>query len=266
MAREPRDESTPPALGGSRQHEFGRDRGAASRRGQPDTWGGTGWTLLQHAALEAENARAIKALIEAGAELDARTERTLHDVGGDTPLHIAVLEQAVPAAVEALLAAGADPDAREGNGYGPLHLLRLHEAAADVAEMLLAAGADVDARSASGVTALHSAVRTGTRAGRRDRSAGNLALVRVLLAAGADPNAQDCRGFTPLHEAVSERANPCVVKALLEAGADPNARNNEGKTPPELARRKDKGVIRLLRRAEAREAPPAPRQDQPARQ
>ena len=52
----------------------------------------------------------------------------------------------------------------------------------------------------------------------------------------------------------------------LEAGADPNARNNEGKTPVELARRKGKGVIRLLRRAEAREAPPAPGQDQPHRQ
>ena len=70
----------------------------------PNVRDSNNWMPLHQAAFDAENADVIRALIAAGAEVDARTRGNIHSRGDMTPLHLAVSSGADPAAIEALLA------------------------------------------------------------------------------------------------------------------------------------------------------------------
>jgi len=82
----------------------------------------TGWSLL-HIAVEHKRESSIRRLVELGANLNIK------DMGGVSPLHLAVdieadaLDQVgvEPSSriVELLLQLGADPDSRDGNGKTP---------------------------------------------------------------------------------------------------------------------------------------------------
>ena len=195
----------------------------------PDARGRRGATPLHEAAYN-DNLAVVEALLAAGADPDARGRR------GATPLHEAAYNDN-PAIVKALLTAGADPNGDTHSSRSritPLHYAAAQNANPAVAEALIAGGADLEARTEYR-TPLHEAARNN-----------NLAVVEALLEAGADPNSlkSSARGGmtdviggtggdrpTPLHEAAGWRNNPAVVEALLEAGADPNARNRRGLTP-----------------------------------
>ncbi|MBD0866017.1 MAG: ankyrin repeat domain-containing protein [Rhodobacteraceae bacterium] len=114
-----------------------------------------GWTPLHHAAF-ASTLEAVQVLIQAGANVEARTN------DGETPLHKAAWFGR-PNIAAALLDAGADPDARDEKGYTPLHfaatLMELHfpgmtrdevmgwmPGKAGTARLLLNAGANPKAR------------------------------------------------------------------------------------------------------------------------
>ena len=187
-----------------------------------------GWTPL-HVAVAEGQAEIVRLLVEAGADLTARTEFNR------TPLHVAL--QFRPELVSLLRELGAQVDAPSAAYLGDVDELTRHlddgtepgdrtsgvdllswaafGGAAPAAELLLARGADAD------TGALHFAA-----------GGAQLALVRLLLAAGADVNRRDpATGRTPLHAAVAAGPAgdaPEIVRVLLAAGADVNATTTDG--------------------------------------
>ena len=161
--------------------------------------GQSGWTPL-HLAVAEGQPDVVRVLVQAGADLTARTEFNR------TPLHIAL--QLRPELVPLLRELGAEVDAPSAAYLGDVDQLTRHldegtlpgdrtsgadllswaayGGAAATAELLLDRGADAD------TGALHFAA-----------GGGRLALVRLLLEAGADVNRRDpATGRTPLHAAV----------------------------------------------------------------
>lgn len=149
----------------------------------------------------ARSGEVVQALLDAGADANARVE--------DTPvLHLAMNADVV----KALVGGGARVDATAGtDGQQALHAMA-RWSRTDALEALLAAGAAVDARDRNGCTAMHFA-----------RSHKTLA---ALIAAGGDVNARDGHGRTPLHLHHSREA----VEVLLAAGADARALDRDGRT------------------------------------
>ena len=192
-------------------------------------------SLLHFASAHARDPEVITALVEAGANVNAR------DVWGFTPLHSAA-ENAMPSAVQALVQAGAAVNAPlrafgrrldSRGGRTPLHIAASNPNP-EVAAALIEAGADVGARAGIWTgTPLHIAARNP-----------NPAVAALLLDAGANVNAREFArtsspygltvssvdvttrrlgGITPLHGAAWLNPNPEVLALLLEAGADPGA-------------------------------------------
>lgn len=161
-----------------------------------------GKTPLHYAAGATQNPAVVKALLKAGAKVNAR------DKSGDTPLHQAAINKNAEV-VKVLLEAGADVHAKSVAELTPLHRAARNKNSA-VAQFLLQAGAKVNARTDTGRTPLHSAAETNTAE-----------VVKVLLAAGAEVNALVGGDLAPLHSAALLNPNPEVVIVLLEAGADP---------------------------------------------
>ncbi len=195
-----------------------------------------GWTP-QHLAVAEGQEEIVRLLVEAGADLTARTEHHR------TPLHVAL--QFSPALVPLLLDLGARLDAPSaaylddvdeltrhldggtdpsdaGSGLDLLSWAALGGAAA-TARLLLARGADANAG------ALHAAA-----------SGGRLDLVRLLLDAGADVDRHDPHtGRAPLHAAVAAGPGgeaPDVVRVLLSAGADVDATTSDGASALDISR------------------------------
>ena len=181
-----------------------------------------------HRAAEHGTPAMVRALLQAGAEVDARAKGYHIHYGWDwTPLHMAALYNEDPEVAAALLEAGADLHARGYEGETPLYLAADNDNPA-VATRLLQAGADVQARGSTGWTVLHAAVGNS-----------NPAVVAVLLDAGAElearaefPDSHWAYGNrTPLLEAAGVSRNPAIVTALIEAGADVRARVTSASLP-----------------------------------
>ena len=139
---------------------------------------GWGWTPLHLAARSNPDPEVARALLEAGADLAARSNESYR--AGDSPLHYAG-ENANPDVAALLLDAGADVNALSAAHRTPLHEAAAYASSPRVIELLVAAGADVNARDRSGYTPLHSAAWYNHRP----------AIAAALIAAGADVNAQD---------------------------------------------------------------------------
>ena len=110
---------------------------------------GEGYTVLMCAAFWNTNPDVIKALIAAGADVNAtRTEN------GYTALMYAALFNSNPDVIKALIAAGADVNARTEDGLTALMYAANNNPNPDVIKALIAAGADVNARDSDGDRAI----------------------------------------------------------------------------------------------------------------
>jgi ankyrin repeat protein len=197
--------------------------------------GQSGWTPL-HLAVADGQSDVVRVLVDAGADLTARTEFNR------TPLHVALQQQ--PDLVGLLRDLGAQVDAPSAAYLGDVAQLTRHlddgssptdrtsgvdllswaafGGAAGAAQLLLERGADPD------TGALHFAA-----------GGAQLDLVRLLLDAGADANRRDpATGRTPLHAAVGAAPAddaPEIVRVLLAAGADVNATTHDGATALDMS-------------------------------
>jgi ankyrin repeat protein len=158
-------------------------------------------------------------LIEAGADIRARTRSWRHDidaaflaaVAGKKPMFELLLDSGADA-TEALTPAA---------WYG----------AFDLADAALARGANPDRAVADGQPLLNNLIRWG-----------QFKPAFWLIEHGASPNIPDKRGWTAVHQAVS-RGNVKCFRALINAGGDLSLHDQEGRTPVQLAREMDRSTL-----------------------
>ena len=188
-----------------------------------------------HFAARFNNADVVKALIDAKADVEARSE------DDQSPLHLAAIYNNRPSVAAALLNAGTDVNDQNKWGRTPLSFAAGNENPA-VVKRLLQADADVNAGSKSGSTPLFFAAWNE-----------NPAVVRLLLKAGADVNARNNDRKTALHYAASLLGEPEAAELLLQAGADVNARDRNGQMPLDSATKNNANpeVAQVLRSAGA---------------
>jgi ankyrin repeat protein len=195
----------------------------------------TGWTALMAAALYG-SADAVQLLAEAGSDLEARDENHDHKT---VLLWAAMSDQEATKKLRCLLQRGADPKAISETGWNSVMIAANcgHVAAL---EFLIKAGIDLNHRAKDGKTALMAA-----------RYVNGSTIVEVLVRAGADVNARDENGMTPLMHAAGGIKAGGTIQALLRAGADPLLKDMQGRTAADIARTPEKGGATRYGQAEA---------------
>ena len=176
-------------------------------------------------AAEKNDADALRALIEQGAEINGQ------QIDGTTALHWVVYHDDEQL-TEVLIQAGADVKAVNRYGVPPLSLA-CKNGNRKIVQMLLDAGAEANTTLPGGETALMTASRTG-----------QVGPVKALLSGGAEVNAREHQGQTALMWAAAE-GNLKVVEALLQADADYRTPLSSGFTPLFFAVREGHTAVAL---------------------
>jgi ankyrin repeat protein len=154
---------------------------------------------LVHMAAKADNAQAIRLLLDLGADIAAEDYRR------NTPLHLACDAAAVRAS-QLLLSTSAPIDARNSMDFLPIHAaargLRDFGQRVEIVVMLLDAGSDINAETNAGRTPLFFAA-----------TCGNASLVDLLLTRGANPDLVP-PNEPDLRTAAGENGFPDVVEVF----------------------------------------------------
>ncbi|MHC4777564.1 MAG: ankyrin repeat domain-containing protein [Planctomycetota bacterium] len=189
--------------------EFGPDLDAG------ETYGG------QTALMRTETPEIIEALLDAGANLEARDET------GQTAL-AAAANLGWDAKVQVLLDRGADLEARDNSGNTPLEVAQ--EAGEEVAVAMIRA--KMGGAPASGGQEVEELRRTKqlTEEVFEKVEDGDLDGVTGLLGSGAPVDGRDDERQTPLMVAC-EGGELGIARLLIEKGADLEARDEDGETP-----------------------------------
>lgn len=186
-----------------------------------------------HAAAHRGEVTRLKALLAAGAPVDAR------DAAGRTPLHVATFARQRDA-VRALAAAGASLGLLEHDRYDAVTIAAVADDE-ETLRLLLSLGASAKlVTSRYDGTALIAAAHLG-----------HDGVVRQLIAAGAPLDHVNNLHWTAAIEAVvlgdGGVRHQATLKALLDAGANARLADREGRTPLELARARGFGeMVKLL--------------------
>ena len=186
-----------------------------------------------HAAAHRGEAARLKALLAAGAPVDAR------DAAGRTPLHVATFARQREA-IRALAAAGATLGLLEHDRYDAVTIAAVADDE-ETLRLLLSLGASAKlVTSRYDGTALIAAAHLG-----------HDGVVRQLIAAGAPLDHVNNLHWTAVIEAVvlgdGGVRHRATLKALLDAGASVALADREGRTPLELARARGFGeMVRML--------------------
>ena len=174
-------------------------------------------TALMRAANYNNDSRIITALLEAGADIHARSiynMTALDWASGRTPEKVneklAILKSAILAMNEI-----------DDNIFATL----CRYADIDEVRKALAMGANINAKDPRGTSILM----------RASSLKGKTWLVEFLLSEGADPNLRDNDGATALMYAAGGHADPGIIRVLLDGGADINAQDNDGVTAMMIA-------------------------------
>lgn len=205
------------------------------------------YPVLDCAIYYTDNLQIVDALIEAGADVNARA---CHNNG--TVLHRATLHDARPEIIGRLIKAGANVNATNGHGRTPLFY---STTTPENLKLLINSGADVNARKAgdltplmNGVFGLYSTefieilVRAGADVNAYSSIYGstafliaaecneNIEMLSELARMGADIHARDHSGMTALMGAIKFNNSIKVIHHLADIGIDLNAADNTGKT------------------------------------
>ena len=166
-------------------------------------------TLLFDAVLK-NNPAFVKLLLE------HRTNSSIQDSWGHTPLHKAIIKEFSDIS-EMLIKSGCNVNLTDNSGTTPLHCSVIVKSTA-IVSLLLASYADANIQDTSGNTPLHLSI-----------SKGFSEIAQLLIGAACNTNLRNQRGETPLHSAVREN-NTTVVRHLLKSEADTNIQDQRGNT------------------------------------
>ena len=176
--------------------------------------------LLRLASSGKVSAKTIERLIEAGANVNARSEGEFYGPEGQTALMLLAggnmreedmnIKERLEA-VDMLIKYGADVNARDNYGTTALMFSRNPEST----KILIKAGANVHAQDKTGSTAL-------INLSMYDEACES---IKILIKSGANVNVMDNNGITALMQAAQFNERSDNVKALIKAGANVNIKS-----------------------------------------
>lgn len=199
-----------------------------------------------YAAAWHNDAEMVKLLLERGAEVDGKIEKS-DSIGGDfgrNPFLLAV-KGGKEEILRQLIESGANVNATDASGQAAIHYYLFDK---EIVELLIAAGADVNTRDNQGNSLLH-ILACGSEVEANEKNLAlpaedRLQIVKLLIDAGADAGAKDAQGDTPLHLVAESKyfsgqgsrmknidiGQKQFAELLIAGGADVNARDSQGNT------------------------------------
>ncbi len=161
-----------------------------------------------HKAIIGGDPKVVRALLDAGAKIEAR------DISGYTPL-LRALYLGKKDLAWLLLKRGADPSQTNNYGEQALHLAAKQGYTAMCIKLLSRPGTKVNIQNLAGWTPLHLAVNKG-----------RAETVKMLLDKQANPNLATSNGTVPMHRAVASYGP--IARLLLDHGAKVNRYDARG--------------------------------------